>query len=112
MTITEFLAARLDEAAASAAGVHLEDCNMVARFATDRECDCAGAAFVLADIAAKRRIIEVAAEIDRKIDAEWGGVREANELWADGGGYEGREVLKLLTQPYAGHPDYREDWRP
>lgn len=44
---------------------------------------------ILADVAAKRQIIELVI-----------------------GAYAGYAVLPLLALPYAGHPDYREDWKP
>lgn len=56
---------------------------------------------VLADVEAKRRIVE-----------------EANLYLCDSGpgcGYRtkhGHNVLRLLALPYADHPDYREEWRP
>lgn len=43
---------------------------------------------VLADVAAKRQIIELVI-----------------------GAYAGYAVLPLLALPFDGHPDYREDWR-
>lgn len=44
--------------------------------------------FTLADVAAKRQIIELVI-----------------------GAYAGYAVLPLLALPFDGHPDYREDWR-
>lgn len=45
--------------------------------------------YVLADVAAKRQIIELVI-----------------------GAYAGYAVLPLLALPFAGHPDYREEFRP
>lgn len=50
-------------------------------------------AFGLADIDAKRRIL----------NETWGG-RDHQDLWV--------HHVRLLALPYAGHPDYREEWRP
>lgn len=56
---------------------------------------------VLAEVAAKREI-----------------VRQADLYLCDSGpgcGYRtkhGHGVLRLLALPYAGHPDYREEWKP
>lgn len=44
--------------------------------------------FALADVAAKRRIIELVI-----------------------GAYAGYAVLPLLALPFSGHPDFREEWR-
>ncbi|MCX5522182.1 DUF6221 family protein [Streptomyces bobili] len=64
---------------------------------------------VLADVAAKRRILDdvlptmQADEVS--IAGEWGvgpdPVREASD-----------DLLSLLALPYAEHPDYREEWKP
>lgn len=62
--------------------------------------------FVLADVAAKREIIEQYENHRRAIDHGGAGICTrylANEL---------RKVLHLLALPFAGHPDYREDFRP
>jgi len=57
--------------------------------------------WVVDDIHAKRRIVDLA--------------REARET--DGAGYATadaymRDVLRLLALPYAEHPDYRDEWKP
>lgn len=53
---------------------------------------------VLAEVEAKRRIIEEAeAVIDEDRFGEWG---------------HGGQTLRLLALPYAHHPDYDESWRP
>lgn len=53
---------------------------------------------ILADVAAKRQIID-----------QWLG--EDSHGWHKG--YEDAiaDVLRLLALPFAGHPDYREEWR-
>ncbi len=60
---------------------------------------CHDPARVLAEIDAKRRIID-ALDVteDRQIPAE---------AWL-----VGNEIKKAIALPYAGHPDYREEWRP
>lgn len=98
MTITEFLLARIaeDEAEAAKAGSFTP---------WDRpfERDDYGHLLVqpgrvLAECDAKRRIVEVA---------------EGWRWERDGMGPDPKsdEVLRLLAQPYADHPDYREEWR-
>ena len=57
-------------------------------------------AYVLADIEAKRRIIE---EIEKTLlRLEWTGMYSVRE--------EGRLLLKLLALPFKDHPDWQEDW--
>jgi uncharacterized protein DUF6221 len=51
---------------------------------------------VLAECDAKRRIIEL----------------QRSDLRDDPQDWEADEVLRLLALPYAGHPDYRAEWRP
>jgi len=55
-------------------------------------------AHVLADIASKRLIIDV---VPPPPGAE---VPDTGSAWD--------YILRLLTLPYATHPDYREEWRP
>lgn len=54
--------------------------------------------YVLADVAAKRQIID-----------QWLG--EDSHGWHKGYGDAISDVLRLLALPFAGHPDYREEWR-
>jgi hypothetical protein len=65
-------------------------------------------AYVLADIAAKRRIlaevVELIDSLDARIESEWGS-----------GAYrptgESDLLLQLLALPFADHPDYDPAWR-
>lgn len=64
---------------------------------------------VLAEVAAKRRILDDVLPTmqadEMRIAGEWGvgsePVREASD-----------DLLSLLALPYADHPDYREEWKP
>lgn len=49
---------------------------------------------VLDEVDAKRRILD---------ECNWGGPDHGDVYWA---------VLERLALPYAGHPDYRGEWRP
>jgi hypothetical protein len=59
---------------------------------------------VLADVAAKRAIMDALVEADR----------EAGNLISPEGAYaNGLEAaVRRLADAYADHPDYREEWRP
>lgn len=84
MTLTEFVTARLDDA----------------------EEDGLAPSRVLVDVDAKRRLMEVAAEVHSLIDGEWG---------CPGGQRlecPGEEILALLALPWADHPDYQKEWKP
>lgn len=64
---------------------------------------------IIADLDAKLRILdEVVPEIDAmedRIDAEWGA--------GDPTERESMTLLRILAQPFAGHPDYMgEEWAP
>jgi len=67
---------------------------------------------VLADIAAKRAVVEhfkVAAEYAQTVDKSQVGVAEAwrvTSIWT-----QLLHVVKLLAAPYADHPDFRPDWK-
>lgn len=71
---------------------------------------CWDPARVLAEVEAKRQILdEVVPEIDgmdERINGEWGIGPIAEDDYAS------VPLLKLLGLPYAGHPDYRQEWRP
>ena len=86
---------------------------------------------VLAECEAKRRIVAEAFEVAATIDGEWGcchdaedirrGYREPTLGWGDEAeplpeGCAGPEVagkfLQALAAVYAGHEDYRQEWKP
>lgn len=93
-----FLRARLDEREARA-GLHDRDCvTLDDTFeGTTDPCDCPEPAFVLADVAAKRRILDFIDE---------------DPPFLDGGSWAYLDpILRLLALPYADHPDYRQEWR-
>lgn len=108
MTLTEFLLARIaeDEAAARRALVD-EHGNQVwqAQQWVELETDALTHVYrhdphaVLAECEAKRRLIEAAEEW--RWDRDLAGP-DPHSDW----------VLELLALPYAGHPDYRDEWKP
>jgi hypothetical protein len=104
MELTEFLRVQFakDQAAIEAwmaACVHLEACGPTDLF-TDRF-DLDGQRWA-DDLAAKRRILE--SEQDRVV--EEGPLPERMRSAVE------TEALRLLAQPYAGQPGYRDEWRP
>lgn len=68
---------------------------------------------VMIDVAAKRRIIDWCVEVvgDRDLSryGEFGALKDDPEALAV---TLAVETLRLLAQPYAGHPEYRAEWRP
>ncbi|RSN65431.1 hypothetical protein DMH01_03380 [Amycolatopsis sp. WAC 04182] len=71
--------------------------------------------FVLADVAAKRRIITLAQAANDLEDAIEGETSHGSRARARGEQPDprvGDSILKQLALPYADHPDYREEWRP
>jgi hypothetical protein len=68
--------------------------------------------FVLADVAAKRQIIEAHPAGRDHPESEYY-CTECGPFWRDGKrfGYP-CETLRLLALPYASHPDYRMEWKP
>ncbi|MEU4967752.1 DUF6221 family protein [Streptomyces smyrnaeus] len=71
---------------------------------------------VLAEVEAKRRIVDVHHVVggwqDEDLNDHGPGCEECghSEEYSDRGGW--CETLRLLALPYAAHPDYREEWRP
>lgn len=99
-SLVDFLKARLDDIDADAA--HDRDCAIV-RMHPEGWCDCDVPARVLADVAAKRLIVDQCASI---VSA---GTMDPFE---DGAPDLAYEVLQLLALVYADHPDYQEKWKP
>lgn len=114
MTIEEFLEARLaeDEADARSADegrllawskndhMVIVDSGFMQTFTPTR---------VLREVAAKRAIIEHAADangLDVQVDGEWG-VGARDELSDP---YVGDLILRALAAPYVDHPDYDPSW--
>jgi len=86
-TLTEFLTARLDEDASVATGLAPSPWGNL---------NVAAHARILAEVEAKRRIVDRATYMGEAEDRMGG--------YAD-------EFLSLLALPYADHPDYRQEWR-
>lgn len=114
MNIVEFLHARYDEIETTAEIPRRlilgpgQDLN-VADFIAGPDSE-----YVLADIASKRRLIDLGFRHAQTIDAEWGCCHDADEIKAsecDSTDIDTIELLKLLALPFAGHPDYREEWK-
>jgi hypothetical protein len=70
---------------------------------------------VLAEVEAKRRILDIALAYEATIDGEWGCCHSADQIAA------GRcpetnpdeiSAIRVLAAPFADHPDYRAEWRP
>lgn len=60
---------------------------------------------VLAEVDAKRRIL---AEHPWRHEPDWPSGRQCRQCATE----HPCTTLRLLALPYAGHPDYREEWRP
>jgi hypothetical protein len=81
---------------------------------------------VLADVEAKRRLLELHGIMHREIGWLENGAEEGSEIPVCGicvpkhSHYQRREdvpegpclTVRLLALPYADHPDYRDEWRP
>lgn len=122
MTITEFLLARIAEDESVANAAHRESMrgNAGPGFVRSRVAWAAQAkdvrghelieritpARVLAECEAKRRIV------DHFTSSAPGGDGEAETYWFEGFRSAMEFVLWKMAQPYADHPDYREEWTP
>jgi hypothetical protein len=110
MTITEFLAARLDEEEARAGHVHLLSCGEVpveGDVYGATPCDCGMPARVLREVEAKRKLIqryEVAAALPESnigvLRSEDRGYREAC-----------MDAIRDAAAVFADHGDYEQEWR-
>ena len=61
-----------------------------------------------AECRAKRVAIEAAWADEMRIESEWGAGRGRSRMERDG---DHPDVLVALAQPYADHPDFRDEWR-
>lgn len=75
----------------------------------DEDCDCGWPARVLADVAAKRATFNHLANLAAACP---------EDDWPDDGNMcaapvadQARYILRLLAQPYADHPQFREEWK-
>lgn len=96
--LVAFLRARLDEDATSAVYVHYDACASHPSETTGDSdpCDCGMPARVLAEVEAKRRIIDLVTDAEFDPDDPADRARRTDLL----------AVLGLLLHPYADHPDY------
>ena|SRR5690606_20281138 len=100
MTITEFLTARYDE----------EEAVARAALGSPRRNGKTHARRVLADIAAKRRLVELCATWRADGERHVAG-RDAMSIAARTQAITAETVLRALAQPYADHPDFDPAWR-
>lgn len=91
--LADFLLARIAEDENDAWNFH----GIMCGFADDYPCNCGRPDRVLAEVEAKKRLVE---QFDQ-------------DPWClDGGWVYTDYALRELATAYASHPDYRESWRP
>ena len=134
MTITEFLEARIGEDEV-AAKVCLEPANLVpysdSRIPAikpdewgalvdnylggpmGKHCARHDPTRVLAECAAKRKLVQIQFQFAQKVDGEWGCCHSAKEIrrgdcdYLEPGDFP---ILASLAAVYKDHPDYRQEW--
>jgi hypothetical protein len=111
MTITEFLEARFDEeeAVAQEAGVvHPDWGNPRRALYANSDTVHVGVPTerFAADVAARRAIVRRAQQAQERIENRNSQPPDS----AAGHDVAFREVVRMLAQPYADHPDFREEW--
>lgn len=96
MELVRFLLSRIADDMALAPDLHSEKCRLFVGSRDWTWCDCGYPARASSEVQAKRRIVEAAPKFQQSDD--------------------GKRVfvltLRLLALPYAGHPDYQQEWRP
>lgn len=115
--LVDFLRARLDEDAARQQGSfeqwHHMDCCSLPEYSFT--CDCGVPARALAEVEAKRQLVgmfECSIAAGHVPEGSHDG-RDPDEAERDEAVAATAEAaLCLLALPYAGHPDYREEWKP
>jgi hypothetical protein len=73
-------------------------------------CDPRGGIRIVADAAAKRRMVERADAAIHLADETPEGAPNAAQRQGQAAAWEA--VLEFLTEPYADHPDYDPEWKP
>lgn len=116
LTLAEFLVARVAERERLADDTHIGVCSMRWSFYPPagedlvRHCGCAGPELMRADCLAIRRIIEM------HPGAVDGDECPGCGAWLDGAWKTGPDnlcpTLLALVQPYAEHPQFRDEWLP
>lgn len=120
--LVDFLRARLDSTAAQAAKWHDLECEIHARLdeglhaasaasqtlheVPGAACDCGGPARILAEVDAKRQLVDAYAEV---ADMDTG---DAEPEYAYGRAAGLGLAVRLMALLYADHRDYRDEWRP
>lgn len=132
VTLTEFLLARYAEQATRAPESHRIECQsldaLLDGFGGTEPCDCDLPALLLADVEAKRRIVEWHDETEDCCEERFGALMfDAESEWSAGVDFRGNltmsqsigsqayigcVTLMTLALPCADHPDYREEWKP
>jgi len=121
-TLTEFLLARIDEDEAEATSLlrsdAVNDSDSELSWGWERDYGPTGylsitPARVLAECEAKRRLLADLATFSRIRDQAAEGTTPLPQALTTAGIVTGLEhAAKLLTLPYADHPDYRQEWKP
>jgi hypothetical protein len=93
----------------------------IRRFRPEEQADATGRhiarhdpAQVLADCAAKRALIDLAFQVAAQIDGEWGcghGADQIRQGLCSVMPVDDLPELRILAQPFAGHPDFDSAWR-
>jgi hypothetical protein len=98
--LVAFLRARIDDAAVEAPNIHAGYCGSLNPYGAAGDCDCGRPARELAEVEAKRKLIELAyRQWDHATNFDYYGIDDD-------------DTYRLLALPYADHADYREEWRP
>jgi hypothetical protein len=115
--LVAWLRVQIDEDERDASDVHLSGCDVHTRIEGDPwpgPCDCGWPAQILAEVEAKRRILDRYEEAVRRAATKPGydAVARLETALAKVTAPELERVVRLLALPYAGRDGWREEWRP
>lgn len=100
-----------DEQEKRSGGIHAEDCESIPRegYNGPFPCDCGVPALMLAQVAAEKQILTL--HVYTVDGSGWVDCTNCGEVGRETEGVTECLHRRLLAQPYANRPGYRDEWR-
>jgi hypothetical protein len=109
--LVAFVRRCLDDDEYTADEWHRNDCRLISWGVAQGWCDCEAKKRVLAEVKAKRQVLEAMEDQAREHLNTICNDPEAEGRYVQRAEFYRQEVARLLAQPYAGQDGWREEWR-